>query len=84
MTTLLTVTDKGQITFSKMLLEKLGVVPGDRLAIKVEDKKAIIEPVGRGILDVVGTLPGFTLSKNKTLDQEIEEATRDAATEEIR
>ncbi len=84
MTTLMTITDKGQVTFSKALLSALGLSVGDKIAVEVENKKAVLKPLGRGILDIAGTLPKFTIPKGKTLDDLINEAHGEDIDEEIR
>ena len=68
MTTVLTITDKGQVTLSKAILKALGISRGDKIAVKVKGKRAVIEPVGRGILDLTGSLPKVTVPKGKTVD----------------
>lgn len=84
MTTLMTITDKGQVTLSKAVLAALGLSVGDKIAVKVENKKAVLRPMGRGILDIMGTLPKFAIPKGKTLDDLINEAHGDDIDEEIR
>lgn len=84
MMTLMTITDKGQVTLSKTILAALGLSVGDRIAVKVENRKALLQPLGRGILDIVGTLPKFTIPKGKTIDDLINEAHGEDTDEEIR
>lgn len=86
MTTLMTITDKGQVTLSKALLTALGLSVGDKIAVKVKalDKTAVLKPLGRGILDIMGTLPKFTIPKGKTIDDLIHEAREEAVEKEIR
>lgn len=74
MQTIVAITAKRQATFPKKLLDILGAKPGDRLIARVEDKKVVLEPVGRGILDVAGTLPKFKVPKGKTVEDLINEA----------
>ena len=85
MTTLLTITHKGQVTFSKKVLQALDLAPGDKILVRVgEDKKAIIEPAGRGILDLVGKLGKLKIPKGKTVDDLIHEAREAFIDKEIR
>ncbi len=86
MTTLMTITGKGQVTLSKAILAALGLSIGDKIAVKVkvQDKTAVLKPLGRGILDIMGTLPKFTIPKGKTLDDLINEAHGEDIDEEIR
>lgn len=84
MTTLMTITDKGQVTLSKAILAALGLSVGDKIAVKVENKKALLQPLGRGILDIMGTLPKFKIPKGKTIDDLIHEAREEAVEKEIR
>lgn len=84
MTTLMTITDKGQVTLSKAVLKALGLSVGDKIALKVQDKKAVIKPLGRGILDIAGILPKFVIPKGKTIDDLIDEAHGEEIDEEIR
>lgn len=84
MTALMTITDKGQITLSKAILHALGLSVGDKIAVKVEKKKAILKPLGKGILDIAGTLPKFVIPKGKTIDDLINETHGDDINEEIR
>ncbi len=74
MQTIVSITAKRQATFPKKLLDTLGAKPGDRLIARIEDKKVVLEPVGRGILDIAGTLPKFKISKGKTVENLINEA----------
>lgn len=84
MTTVLTITDKGQVTFSKTVLKALGLAKGDKIAVKIKDKKAEIIPIGGGILDMVGIFPKFKIPKGKTLDDMIISAREEALGKEIR
>lgn len=77
METTITITSKRQATFPKHLLDRLNARPGDRLVARVEKNRVILEPTGRGILDIAGTLPTFKIPKGKTLEDMINEA-RDA------
>lgn len=51
---------------------------------KAFDKKAVLKPLGRGILDIMGTLPKFKIPKGKTVDDLINEAHGEDLDEEIR
>ena|SRR3989344_1131644 len=84
MTTMLTVTDKGQITLSKTLLEALGVEKGGKIALKVRENKVIIEPVGGGILDLTSILGELKIPKGKTADDLIEESKEEALGKDLR
>lgn len=74
METTISITSKRQATFPKKLLEILGAEPGDRLKAHVHNNKVILEPVGKGILDLVGTMPSITIPKGKTVDDIISQA----------
>ena len=66
------VTSKGQITVPKLVREKLGLKPGDRIGF-VEKKGVFFvkKPVKKTVLDKwVGSLKS---QKGKTVDQIIEE-----------
>lgn len=84
MTTVLTITDKGQVTFSKAVLKALGLAKGDKIAVKIKDKKGVIIPIGGGLLDLVGVFPLFKIPKGKTLDDMIASAREEAVGKEIR
>ncbi|MBI2029898.1 AbrB/MazE/SpoVT family DNA-binding domain-containing protein [Candidatus Gottesmanbacteria bacterium] len=75
MIAIMTITSKGQVTFPKKIRETLGVSKGDRIIVKVEDNKVILEPAGKGILDFAGKFPPFKIPKGKTVDDLISEAT---------
>lgn len=74
MTVMMTVTSKRQVTFPKKLLEAIGAKAGDRLAARMDNGRLIIEPKGRGILDLIGKLPSIKIPKGKTVDDMIHEA----------
>ena len=74
MTVTMTITSKGQVTFPKKLLTALEAKPGDRLVARIERKRVIVEPLGRGILDLAGKLGKLTIPKGKTVDDLIHEA----------
>jgi len=85
MITLLTITHKGQVTLSKKILGALDLAPGDKIMVRVTDnKEAILEPAGRGILDLVGKLGKIRIPKGKTVDGLIHEAREALTDEEIR
>ena len=84
MTTVLTITEKGQVTLSKALLKALGLSKGDKISVKVKDKKAEIVPIGGGILDLVSAFPEFKVPKGKTLDDMIISARSEALGQAIR
>ena len=73
MTSLLTITYKGQMTLSKAILSALGIGAGDKVVVRVIGKRAVLEPMGKGILDIAGTLPKFKVPKGKTVDDLIHE-----------
>jgi len=74
MQTTISITSKRQATFPKKVLDMLGARPGDRLIVRIENNRVTLEPTGRGILDIAGTLPKFTIPKGKTLEDIIEES----------
>lgn len=84
MTTLLTITSKGQITLSKAVMAALGVSVGQKVAVSVINKKATLQPMGRGILDIAGTLGKFKIPKGKTLDDLINEAHEEGIGHDLR
>ena len=84
MTTLMTITSKGQVTFPKSLLGSIGVKRGDKLLATVTQGKVIVEPVGGTILDLVGKLPSLKLPQGKTVTQLINQARDDLLTPTVR
>lgn len=80
----MTITSKGQVTLPKKIRERLGVRKGDRLIAKTKGKKVTLEPVGHGILDLVGTLPKLKIPKGKTVDDLINEARNEYFSKTIR
>ncbi len=74
MTTLLTISQKGQFSLSKDFLAQMGIKAGDKVAVHVEGRRAIIEPIGQGMLEIAGSLGPLHLPKGKTLDGLIDEA----------
>ena len=81
---MMTITSKGQVTFPKKLLAILEVKPGDRLKARVERKRVIVEPAGRGILDLAGKLGKLKIPKGKTIDDLIHEARDEFYDKELR
>ena len=84
MNVLMTVTSKGQVTFPKRVLEALGAKKGDRLVARIVKKKVIVEPVGRGILDLKGKMGKLKIPKGKTIDDLIHEAAEYYAARDVR
>lgn len=80
----ISITSKRQATFPKKLLDVLGVKPGDRLIARIEAGTVTLKPAGRGILDIAGTLPKFTIPKGKTLEDMIDEARDEYFRETVR
>ncbi|MBM3283543.1 AbrB/MazE/SpoVT family DNA-binding domain-containing protein [Candidatus Gottesmanbacteria bacterium] len=74
---MITITHKGQITLSKVLLQALGLSVGDKIMVKVVGEKALLEPVGGGILDLIGTMPKIKIPKGKTVDDLLHEARKE-------
>lgn len=74
MVTTLTITSKRQLTLSKELMDLLGLETGGKVVAKVENKKVVLEPVGGGILSLVGKMPKIKITKGKTIDDLINEA----------
>mgnify|MGYP001579850557 CR=1 FL=1 len=74
MGTLVSVTSKRQITLPKSLMDVLGVEKGDRLVASKRGKKIMLEPAGKGILDLVGKFGKLSIPKGKTLEDLIGEA----------
>ncbi len=84
MMTTLTVTHKGQITLSKAIRKALGITPGDKVAVQVSQKQVLIRPVGKGILDLAGSLGEMKAPKDKTIDEMIDESAGEEIEKEIR
>lgn len=74
MTTVLTVTSKGQITLSQMLLQALRLKTGDKISVRLSGGTAVLEPIGQGILSVAGSLGRLKVPKGKDVDDMIKEA----------
>lgn len=51
-----TITSKGQVTIPKAVREALGVGPGDRVAFRVKESVAIMEPETVDLRDLFGAL----------------------------
>jgi antitoxin PrlF len=51
-----TITSKGQITIPKAVREVLGLEPGDRVAFRVIDNAAIMEPQTVDLKELFGSL----------------------------
>ena len=54
------------------------------MAVKVEGRKATLKPLGRGIIDLVGTMPTIKLPKGKTVDDLIRQARYENAQKTLR
>ena len=80
----MTVTSKGQVTFPKRVLAALGTKKGDRLIVRIERKRVIVEPAGRGVLDLKGKMGKLEIPKSKTVDDLIHEATVYYAARDVR
>lgn len=55
-------------------METLGIEKGDILIARKLGKKVILEPKGRGILDMAGKFGKLDIPKGKTVGDLIEEA----------
>ena len=84
MMTTLTVTHKGQITLSKAIRKALGITPGDKVAVQIADKQALIRSLGRVILDLAVTLGTLKLPINISIDDVIDETAGEEIEKEIR
>lgn len=51
-----TVTSKGQITIPKEVRDALGLVPGDRVAFRLVEDAAILEPETFDVKELFGSL----------------------------
>jgi antitoxin PrlF len=51
-----TVTSKGQITIPKAVREALGLEPGDRVAFRLVDNTAVVEPETVDLKELFGVL----------------------------
>lgn len=83
MTSLLTITSKGQITLSQAVLRAMRIGVGDKVAVRVRNSQAVLEPVGKGILSIAGSLGSFRIPKGKRLDDVLHEAREELLDENI-
>lgn len=74
MTTMMTVTSKGQVTLPAALMKVLKVKKGDKIVAIIKQNQVVLEPVGGGILDLVGTMPKLKIKKGQTVDDLVNEA----------
>ena len=74
---MMTVTSKGQVTLPVALRQALKINSGDRLVVRIKKGAALLEPAGRGILDIVGKMGKLRIPRGKTVDDLIHEATLD-------
>ena len=77
MTSLLTISSKGQITLPPTLLSILGVSKGDKIIAKPLGKTIVVEPLGQGILSLVGTMPKLKRGKGLSVEDLIKQSQED-------
>ena len=51
-----TITSKGQVTIPKAVREALGLEPGDRIAFRLTDNAAVVEPETVDLKELFGAL----------------------------
>lgn len=75
-----TVTSKGQLTLPAAVRRELGIDPGDRVAIVIEDEESArlrrVEHDVRSVRRLIATPPGL---ESRDIDEMIEEAMTDHA-----
>jgi AbrB family looped-hinge helix DNA binding protein len=59
MTYHVTVSSKRQFTIPKAIREQLGVKPGDRVAVTVEDGMMVLAPIGDIVAETAGSLARY-------------------------
>jgi len=74
MNQVVTLTSKRQVTFPKKLLEFLAIDKGDRLLLKIEDDRVMLEPVKSSISDLQGELAQTAIGKKYSLEEVVKKA----------
>jgi AbrB family looped-hinge helix DNA binding protein len=76
------VSTKGQVTIPQEIREQLGISPGDRVWISVEDSRIVMRPADLSIRAGYGSIP--SLGKRLTDDEITEIAAAEAVDDAIR
>ncbi len=76
-----TVSSKGQVVIPASIREKLGIRKGEKLEVRLDGSRIIMEPVGRAVRSRRGILKG---EGGRVLEFLLEERKRDAGLEELR
>jgi len=70
MRTTATVSSKGQITIPAWARRRLGIGPGDRVVLREEEGRLVLEPAVRSVRDLRGALRGaFGEDPDRFLDE---------------
>jgi len=78
-----TMTSKGQLTIPKEVREKLGLEPGTRFFVTVQDGRVVAMPKNKKLADLAGMLGRPPSGKRLTVE-EIDEAIGSAVAEDDR
>jgi len=73
----MTLTDKGQLTFSKQLMEHLNIKAGEKIVIKKQPDASLRIEAEKAKIDIL-SLAGSVQSDIKLTDEEIEEGIKNA------
>ncbi|WP_395699392.1 AbrB/MazE/SpoVT family DNA-binding domain-containing protein [Aquabacterium sp.] len=82
MSTIATVSDKGQVTLPKQLRDQLGIVPGSRLAFEVEADGALrVRMLAKGAVSLFGLLarPGEPARSLAQMDEAVSQSVKGRA-----
>jgi antitoxin PrlF len=78
-----TMTSKGQLTIPKDIRERLGLMPGTRFFVTVQDGKVVAMPKNKRLADLAGMLGRPPSGKTLTIE-EIDDAIGEAVAEDDR
>lgn len=73
------VSTKGQVTLPQEIRRKLGINPGDKVRISIEDEKVILRPAEISLLASYMSIPPL---KEPLSDEELDQAIEDAVVDE--
>lgn len=65
----MTITSKNQVTFPKSLLDYMGVDKGDKIFVKVEKERVVLEPLKGSFVDLQGILLNTPAAKKHNLGE---------------